>query len=113
MTSIGQQIVQDSKAAVMAAAEKGVPRLSEEDDKPERDLLSLLIRANMDADLPEDQRLSDDDVLARTCLPTQKADTVIDLLISSEVPTFLVAGHETTRLGMGLDPRSELPSYCF
>ncbi len=31
-----------------------------------KDLLSVLIRANMDTDLPESQRLSDEDVLART-----------------------------------------------
>jgi cytochrome P450 len=97
----------------MAAAEKGGPRLSEKDDKPERDLLSLLIRANMDADLPENQRLSDDDVLARTYSPTQKPDTSLDLLISSEVPTFLVAGHETTRLAIGHCPRNGPPSDCF
>lgn len=113
MTHIGQQIVHNSKAAVMAAAEKGGPHLSENDDKPERDLLSLLIRANMDTDLPEIQRLSDDDVLARTCSPTQKADAFLELLLSPEVPTFLVAGHETTRLAIGHYPRSGLPSTVF
>ena len=43
-----------------------------------RDLLSLLVNANTDPALPADQRMSDSDVLA-------------------QVPTFLVAGHETTR----------------
>ncbi|KAJ6459049.1 cytochrome P450 [Mycena sanguinolenta] len=42
-----------------------------------RDLLSLLVRANMSKDISEAQRLSEEDVLA-------------------QVPTFLVAGHETT-----------------
>ncbi|KAJ7289436.1 cytochrome P450 [Mycena rebaudengoi] len=42
-----------------------------------RDLLSLLVRANTSKDIPESQRLSDKDVLA-------------------QVPTFLIAGHETT-----------------
>ncbi|KAH0835842.1 cytochrome P450 [Lanmaoa asiatica] len=42
-----------------------------------RDLLSLLVKANIATDVPESQRLSDEDVLA-------------------QVPTFLVAGHETT-----------------
>jgi len=42
-----------------------------------RDLLSLLVKANMATDIPESQRLSDKDVIA-------------------QVPTFLVAGHETT-----------------
>ncbi|KAF7333579.1 hypothetical protein MSAN_02416900 [Mycena sanguinolenta] len=42
-----------------------------------RDLLSLLVRANMSKEISEAQRLSEEDVLA-------------------QVPTFLVAGHETT-----------------
>ncbi|KAJ7851014.1 cytochrome P450 [Mycena olivaceomarginata] len=47
------------------------------DSAGSRDLLSLLVRANMSKDIPESQRLSEEDVLA-------------------QVPTFLVAGHETT-----------------
>ncbi|KAL5478248.1 hypothetical protein ACEPAI_2432 [Sanghuangporus weigelae] len=42
-----------------------------------RDLLSVLVRANMDAELPVSQRMNNEDVLA-------------------QVPTFLIAGHETT-----------------
>ncbi|KAJ7458543.1 cytochrome P450 [Mycena latifolia] len=42
-----------------------------------RDLLTLLVRANTSKEIPESQRLSDEDVIA-------------------QVPTFLVAGHETT-----------------
>ncbi|KAJ7778984.1 cytochrome P450 [Mycena metata] len=42
-----------------------------------RDLLTLLVRANTSKDIPAHQRLSDEDVIA-------------------QVPTFLVAGHETT-----------------
>ncbi|KAF6758735.1 cytochrome P450 [Ephemerocybe angulata] len=42
-----------------------------------RDLLTLLLRANTATDIPEHQRMSDADVLA-------------------QLPTFLVAGHETT-----------------
>ncbi|KAJ7679608.1 cytochrome P450 [Mycena rosella] len=42
-----------------------------------RDLLTLLVRANTSKEIPESQQLSDKDVLA-------------------QVPTFLVAGHETT-----------------
>ncbi|KAJ7362819.1 cytochrome P450 [Mycena albidolilacea] len=45
------------------------------DSAGSRDLLSLLVRANMSKDIPESQRLSEEDVLA-------------------QVPTFLVAGHE-------------------
>lgn len=72
---IGMQLIAEKKEAVRKAAQssdKGV-----ESALQSRDLLTLLIKANMSSDVPEDQRLSDDDVLA-------------------QVPTFLVAGHETT-----------------
>ncbi|KAF8953061.1 cytochrome P450 [Flammula alnicola] len=67
MDRIGNQLLSDSKAAVM-------------DNKTSwtrRDLLSLLVRANTSTDLPPSQRMADEDVLA-------------------QVPTFLIAGHETT-----------------
>ncbi|KAK7051268.1 hypothetical protein VNI00_004768 [Paramarasmius palmivorus] len=47
------------------------------DDRDGKDLLSLLVKANTSSELSERQRLSDSTVLA-------------------QVPTFLVAGHETT-----------------
>ncbi|KAF9036848.1 cytochrome P450 [Panaeolus papilionaceus] len=43
-------------------------------------MLSLLVRANAMPGIPDDQRLSDKDVL-------------------SQIPTFIVAGHETTSVG--------------
>ncbi|KAK6984822.1 cytochrome P450 [Favolaschia claudopus] len=67
MRRIGLGLLEDSKKQIASGGESRVSR----------DLLSLLVRANMDKDVPEGQRLSDDDVLA-------------------QVPTFLVAGHETT-----------------
>ncbi|KAK7042020.1 cytochrome P450 [Favolaschia claudopus] len=67
MRRIGMGLLEESKRQAMAGAESHTAR----------DLLSLLVRANMDKDIPESQRMSDDDVLA-------------------QVPTFLVAGHETT-----------------
>ncbi|KAJ7253334.1 cytochrome P450 [Mycena haematopus] len=69
MRRIGLQLLQESKdeMAQNGTFEKG----------RSRDLLSLLVRANTSKDLPASQRLSDEDVLA-------------------QVPTFLVAGHETT-----------------
>ncbi|KAK7038524.1 cytochrome P450 [Favolaschia claudopus] len=67
MRRIGMGLLEESKRQAAAGAES----------RSSRDLLSLLVRANMDKDVPESQRLSDDDVLA-------------------QVPTFLVAGHETT-----------------
>ncbi|EIM91637.1 cytochrome P450 [Stereum hirsutum FP-91666 SS1] len=42
-----------------------------------RDLLSLLMKANMASDIPEDARMSDDEIV-------------------SQIPAFLIAGYETT-----------------
>ncbi|KAJ7717342.1 cytochrome P450 [Mycena metata] len=69
MRRIGQRLLRDSKQKIALG--------SSVDSVASRDLLSLLVRANMTEDIPEAQRLSDEDVLA-------------------QVPTFLVAGHETT-----------------
>ncbi|CCM04147.1 uncharacterized protein FIBRA_06309 [Fibroporia radiculosa] len=73
MRRIGMQLIADKKAEIIKAANAGEKGGSLQS----RDLLTLLIKANMSTDIPENQRLSDEDVLA-------------------QVPTFLVAGHETT-----------------
>ncbi|KIP05284.1 hypothetical protein PHLGIDRAFT_119933 [Phlebiopsis gigantea 11061_1 CR5-6] len=76
MHRIGKQLIAEKKATILeAVGQKG--REIEKKDMNERDLLSLLIKANMATDIPESQRLSDDEILA-------------------QVPTFIVAGHETT-----------------
>lgn len=68
MSRIGRKLLDDAHTAA-AIGDTGDRR---------RDLLSLLVKANMDPALSADQRMADNDVLA-------------------QVPTFLVAGHETTR----------------
>ncbi|KAJ6600393.1 cytochrome P450 [Mycena vulgaris] len=68
MRRIGLQLLQDSRRKIVEG--------SSADSVASRDLLSLLVRANMAKDISEAQRLSEEDVLA-------------------QVPTFLVAGHET------------------
>ncbi|KAJ3805519.1 cytochrome P450 [Lentinula aff. lateritia] len=70
MERIGRDLLRQSKQHLAATGEKG-------DGWRARDLLSLLVRSNMSKDIPEHQRMSDEDVIA-------------------QVPTFLVAGHETT-----------------
>ncbi|KAJ4485445.1 cytochrome P450 [Lentinula aciculospora] len=70
MERIGRDLLRQSKEHLAATGEKG-------DGWRARDLLSLLVRSNMSKDIPEHQRMSDEDVIA-------------------QVPTFLVAGHETT-----------------
>lgn len=69
MNRIGKRLLDESRAAAAANSEKGIAR--------RRDLLSLLVQANIATDLPDNQRLSDADVLA-------------------QIGTFIVAGHETT-----------------
>ncbi|KAF7362968.1 hypothetical protein MVEN_00648400 [Mycena venus] len=72
MMRIGRGLLADSKREI---SENGT---FETGSGRARDLLTLLVRANTSKDLPVSQRLSDEDVIA-------------------QVPTFLVAGHETTR----------------
>jgi cytochrome P450 len=69
---IGHQLLGDSKSAI-TKLEKG----GQASGVQGRDLLSLLVRANTSPDLLDSQRLSDEDLLA-------------------QIPTFLVAGYETT-----------------
>jgi hypothetical protein len=79
MRRIGMQLIAEKKAAILAESrEKG--RGIERKDLRERDLLTLLIKANMASDIPESQRLSDDEVLARTyaiCSPFTAALTFV------------------------------------
>ncbi|KAF9235962.1 cytochrome P450 [Melanogaster broomeanus] len=75
MTRIAKELLTSAKATARACAtEKGE---IEKSSLHGRDLLTLLVKANMATDVPDSQRLSDEDVLA-------------------QVPTFLVTGHETT-----------------
>ncbi|KAF8188482.1 cytochrome P450 [Mycena galopus ATCC 62051] len=69
MRRIGLQLIEESKVELV---QNGGTK-----SRGSRDLLSLLVRANTSKDLPAAQRLSDAHVIA-------------------QVPTFLVAGHETT-----------------
>ncbi|KAJ7075216.1 cytochrome P450 [Mycena belliarum] len=69
MIRIGRQLLASSKRDIADTGTFETGRA--------RDLLNLLVRANTSKEVPMHQRLSDEDVLA-------------------QVPTFLVAGHETT-----------------
>lgn len=63
MARIGKELLANAKTAARASAtEKGGIGKNSLDG---RDLLSLLVKANMATDVPESQRLSDADVLAR------------------------------------------------
>ena len=59
MNSIGMEILQQKKAELLSAGSV------EKKDVVGRDLLTLLLKANMATDIPENQRLTDEEVLAR------------------------------------------------
>ena len=63
MRRIGMQLIAEKKASIMA--EKASGKGFERKDVQGRDLLTLLIKANMATDIPENQRLTDEEVLAR------------------------------------------------
>ncbi|EIM87513.1 cytochrome P450 [Stereum hirsutum FP-91666 SS1] len=81
MARIGKELIAEKKASALAEAGNGSSTNEKghvlRDHVKGKDILSLLVKANMAEDLPEALRLSDDDVMA-------------------QVPTFLIAGHETT-----------------
>jgi hypothetical protein len=57
------QLAMEKKASVLRASGQNV----EKKDVYGRDLLTLLIKANIVIDIPENQRLMDKDVLEREC----------------------------------------------
>ena len=67
MRRIGLQLIAEKKAAILAEQNALVEEkegLANKDVKG-RDLLTLLIKANMAVDIPDHQRLSEEEVLAR------------------------------------------------
>ncbi|KZV67385.1 cytochrome P450 [Peniophora sp. CONT] len=74
MDAVGYKLIARMKADVLASAAGGSVQKK---DIQGKSLLSLLVKANMASDLPESQRLSDEEILA-------------------QCPTFIIAGHETT-----------------
>ncbi|EMD37124.1 hypothetical protein CERSUDRAFT_115038 [Gelatoporia subvermispora B] len=78
MHRIGEQLIAEKKQQILdAAASQGPGGAPSKNDVRGRDLLSLLMKANMAKDIPDNQKMSDEDILA-------------------QVPTFLAAGHEST-----------------
>lgn len=60
------QLVEERKAAILKEMSEKHLQGVERKDLQGRDLLTLLMRANMAKDVPENQRLSDKEVLDRT-----------------------------------------------
>ncbi|KAI9452898.1 cytochrome P450 [Lactarius psammicola] len=74
---IGSRLIQDKKAAVLSELSLDGSGIVEKHDVQGHDLLSLLIKSNIASDIPESMRMSDEEII-------------------SQVPTFLLAGHETS-----------------
>ncbi|KAI0033384.1 cytochrome P450 [Vararia minispora EC-137] len=73
---VGMRLITERRAALSRGRSDDMSFVKKNDIEG-NDILSLLVKANMAVDLPESLRLSDNDILA-------------------QVPTFMVAGHETT-----------------
>ncbi|KAJ7290061.1 cytochrome P450 [Mycena rebaudengoi] len=71
MFAIGRQLVEKSKASLKASKDDTLI------SSGRRDLLSLLLKANLSKNVPDHHRMSDTETI-------------------SQIPTFFVAGHETT-----------------
>lgn len=75
--AMGKDLISQKKSEILASADVDAKGGVEKRNIQGRDLLSLLIKANMATDIPDNARMSDEEILA-------------------QVPTFLIAGHETT-----------------
>lgn len=95
MRRVGSELVQEHKKLFLD--EKG-PGVS--DDWQRKDLLSALVKANLDPSIPESQRMNDEDVLSRELSLTCRLSgtKLLKFRCLLEIPTFLIAGHETSRL---------------
>ncbi|KAH7101929.1 cytochrome P450 [Auriculariales sp. MPI-PUGE-AT-0066] len=79
LDAITNRLVQDKKRAILASL--GTSGKMSKEAVDGKDLLSLLLQANLAEDLQAEHRLSDEEVMA-------------------QIPTFIVAGHETTANSM-------------
>lgn len=90
MDRIGRKLLDATKAEISNSGDGDKFGYTES-----KSLFALLVRANMAPNLPEHQRLSDEAVLSRKLVLLSFNESILN--VKPEVPTFLVAGHETTR----------------
>lgn len=64
LNRIGGKLIKERTRSVLG---DGHQEQVERDDAKGKDILSLLVRANLDTDLHEKYRLSDEDMLSRAC----------------------------------------------
>lgn len=75
---VGMQLVDERKAAILKEVSEKDLQGVERKDLQGRDLLTLLMRANMAKDVPDNQRLSDKEVLDRTS-PSFSCEFLFDM----------------------------------
>jgi len=63
--SIGQNVISQKKAEILSSSEIDSKGRVEKKNIQGRDLLSLLMKANMATDIPDHSRMTDEDILAR------------------------------------------------
>jgi cytochrome P450 len=66
---IGSRLIEDRKAAVLAERSTNESGVVEKQDVQGHDLLSLLVKSNIAADMPENMRMSDSEILSRERFP--------------------------------------------
>lgn len=91
------QLLAEKKAAIVQAANAAEKSKVVEDRLQGRDLMTLLIKANMSTDIPDRQRLSDEDVLARTSAMYRDI-LFTDQMSFTEVPTCVKYGFSKASL---------------
>jgi hypothetical protein len=96
-------MIQNRKAAVLAEHNSDVSGAVGKQDVQGHDLLGLLIKSNIAADIPESLRMGDSEIVSRerlfSCLGFVLGSRTREMTCVLEIPTFLLAGHETTRCG--------------
>ena len=86
LNRVGGRLIEERKRLVLGESAGGKVT---KDDVQGKDVLSILVRANLATDIPEQSRLSDADMLARAYHGLKLLSAYSSLL--SEIPTLLVA----------------------
>ena len=106
MQRIGMQLLQQKKAEIMREHSEKSTGALEKKDVQGRDLLTLLIKANMATDIPDDQRLTDEEVVARASRPLTLSQLRTHPHAQRFPPSSSQATRQRARLRRGASTRS-------
>jgi cytochrome P450 len=87
-------MISEKKTEILAITEGDANSGVEKRNIQGRDLISILIKANMARDIPDNARMTDEEILSRESGSGNSRWNTDEI---EEIPTFLLAGHETTR----------------